>query len=85
MSTTPKKLIKHAVPSPTKEEDLCNLEVIKVSGISTLEEYANKADMDIPSTFKYPKFNIQSTNSLADVINCFLQYLYSTDSVKKKT
>ena len=58
---------------------------IKVSGISTLEEYANKADMDIPSTFRYPKFNIQSTNSLADVINCFLQYLYSTDSDKKKT
>ena len=33
----------------------------------------------------YPKFNIQSTNSLADVVNCFLQYIYSNDSEKKKT
>lgn len=58
---------------------------IKVNGISTLEEYANKAGMDVPSTIRYPKFRVQSTNALADVVNCFLQYIYSNDSDKKKT
>lgn len=58
---------------------------VKVNGTSVLEEYATKMGCDVPSTIRYPKFNIQSTNALADAINCFLQYIYSTDSEKKKT
>lgn len=58
---------------------------INVNGCSLLERYAEKSCIDTPKTFKYPKFNIQTTNSLADIINCYLQYIYSNDLNKKKT
>ena len=57
---------------------------IKVNGGSILEQYANKAGIEV-SSMKYPRFNIQTTNAMADIINCFLQYIYSNDSDKKKT
>lgn len=58
---------------------------IEVRGCSKMEEFANKTGLDKPKTMKYPRFNVQTTNSMADIINCFLQYVYSTDSSKKRT
>lgn len=46
------------------------------SGISLTEEYANKLGIDKPSTIKYPRFNIQTTNALADIVNYCLYYIY---------
>ena len=56
---------------------------IKVSGGSLLEEYADKIGIKNLQTIKYPKFNIQTTSALADVVNCFLQYIYTEDKEKK--
>lgn len=56
---------------------------IKESGGSLLEEYANKIGIGVPKTIKYPKFNVQTTNALADMVNCFLQYIYTQDKNKK--
>ena len=61
-----------------KSDDFINIE-----GKSLLEEYANKFGIKSPSTVRYPRFNIQTTNSLADVVNYFLQYIYTTDNEKK--
>lgn len=57
---------------------------LKINGGSQLEKYANSAGIDIPQTIKYPKFSIQTTNALADITNCFLQYIYSTNIEKKR-
>ena len=61
-----------------KSDDFINIE-----GKSLLEEYANKFGIKSPDTIRYPRFSIQTTNSLADVVNCFLQYIYTTDVEKK--
>ena len=58
---------------------------VRVTGSSLLELYANKGGVEIPDSIQCPKFNIQTTTAMADVVNCFLQYLYSSDSDKKKT
>ena len=57
----------------------------QIAGSSLLELYANKGGVEIPDSMQCPKFSIQSTTAMADVVNCFLQYLYSSDSDKKKT
>jgi len=56
---------------------------IRVSGGSLLESYAKKFGVDTPKTIRYPRFNINTTNALADVVNCFLLYIYSNDGRKK--
>ena len=56
---------------------------IKESGGSLLEDYAKKIGINEPQTIKYPKFSIQTTNAFADLVNCFLQYIYTTDKEKK--
>lgn len=56
---------------------------IKESGISLLEEYANKMRIESPQTIKYPKYRVLTTSALADVTNYFLQYIYSMDEGKK--
>ena len=56
---------------------------IKESGGSLLEECASKLGIDTPTSIKYPKFNIKTTNAFADLVNCFFQYIYSTDNEKK--
>ena len=58
---------------------------IELRGNSLLEENATKAGLNLPQTFKYPRFNVQTTNALADILNCFLQYIYIKDDEKKKT
>lgn len=57
---------------------------IKLTGGSLLEKYAKKEGINTSNKIRYPRFNIQTTNALADFINCFLQYAYSTDIEKKK-
>ncbi len=61
-----------------KSEDFIN-----ISGKSLLEEYANKMNIDTPKTIKYPRFSIETTNALADIVNYYLQYIYSVDNKKK--
>ena len=56
---------------------------IKESGKSLLEECTNKLGIDNPKTIRYPKFNVQTTNAFADLVKCFLQYIYSIDNEKK--
>ena len=56
---------------------------IKESGKSLLEECTNKLGIDNPKTIRYPKFNVQTTNAFADLVNSFLQYIYSIDNEKK--
>jgi len=56
---------------------------IKASGGSLLEEYARKTGISTPKTIRYPRFSVQTTNAFADVINCFLQYIYTIDKEKK--
>ena len=56
---------------------------IKIKGGSLFEEYANKIGITNPQTFKLPQFNIQTTNMFADIINCYLQYIYTVDKNKK--
>ncbi len=56
---------------------------IVTSGESLIEKYATKIGLDNPESIRYPKFSIQTTNILADIINCFLQYIYETDNEKK--
>ena len=61
-----------------KSDDFINIE-----GKSLLEESATRMGITKPSTIKYPRFNIKTTNALADIANCFLQYIYITDNEKK--
>ena len=56
---------------------------IKESGVSLLEEYAEKIGIAAPKTIRYPKFSIQTTNVFADVINSYLHYIYTLDKEKK--
>ena len=56
---------------------------ININGTSQIEEIANKSGIKTPSTIKYPRFNIQTTNALADAVNSFLLYTYTTDKDKK--
>lgn len=58
---------------------------VRVAGSSLLELYANRGGVEIPSSMQCPKFSIQTTTALADVINCFLQAIYSSDPGKKKS
>ena len=60
-----------------KSDDFINIE-----GKSLLEECSNRLGIK-PSTIKYPRFNIKTTNTLADIVNSFLQYIYITDNEKK--
>ena len=57
---------------------------IELKGNSLLEQYANKANIALPNTIKYPKYDIKTTSILADITNCFLQYIYINDNEKKK-
>lgn len=57
---------------------------INIKGKSLLEECSNRLGIK-PNTIKYPRFNIKTTNTLADIVNCFLQYIYITDNEKKAT
>ena len=43
-----------------------------------------KANIALPNTIKYPKYDIKTTSILADITNCFLQYIYINDNEKKK-
>ena len=56
---------------------------ISISGGSLFEKYAQKIGADKQKAVRYPRFNIKTTNALADVVNCFLFYIYSNDSEKK--
>ena len=56
---------------------------VKENGKSILEECANKLGLDNPTTIKYPRFSVQTTNAFADLVNCFFQYNYSPDKEKK--
>ena len=56
---------------------------ININGTSQIEEIANKSGIKTPSTIRYPRFNIQTTNALADAVNSFLLYTYTTDKDKK--
>ena len=60
-----------------KSDDFINIE-----GKSLLEESATRLGIK-PNTIKYPRFNIKTTNTLADIVNCFLQYIYIEDNEKK--
>ncbi len=60
-----------------KSDDFINIE-----GKSLLEECSNRLGIK-PNTIKYPRFNIKTTNTLADIVNSFLQYIYITDNEKK--
>lgn len=60
-----------------KSDDFINIE-----GKSLLEECSNRLGIK-PNTIKYPRFNIKTTNALADIVNSFLQYIYITDNEKK--
>ena len=53
------------------------------NGSSLVEQLASKVGISKPNNFKYPKFSIQTTNKFADIVNCFLQYIYTTDPEKK--
>ena len=57
----------------------------QIAGSSLLELYANKGGVEIPDSMQCPKFCIKTTTALADVVNCFLQFLYSSDPNKKKS
>lgn len=54
-------------------------------GISLVENYTIRAGMNKPQSIKYPRFSVQTTSAFGDIINCFLQYIYSVNNEKKKT
>lgn len=57
---------------------------IMKDGISFVEYYSDRAGIKKPQTMKYPRFSIQTTNAFGDMVNVFLQYIYTNDPEKEK-